>query len=55
MDEDDAMLLILQGRMDALEHRIDGLASMNDSLYTANTQLQHQVDSLSAPKRKKAK
>ena len=55
LDEDDAMLLILQGRMDALEHRIDGLASMNDSLYTANLQLQHQVDSLSAPKRKKAK
>ena len=55
LDEDDAMLLILQGRMDSLEHRIDGLASMNDSLYTANTQLQHQVDSLSAPKRKKAK
>ena len=55
LDEDDAMLLILQGRMDALEHRIDGLASMNDSLYTANLQLQHQVDSLSSPKRKKAK
>ena len=55
LDEDDAMLLILQGRMDALEHRIDGLASMNDSLYTANLKLQHQVDSLSAPKRKKAK
>ena len=55
LDEDDAMLLILQGRMDALEHRIDGLASMNDSLYTSNLKLQHQVDSLSAPKRKKAK
>ncbi len=55
LDENDAMVMTLQGRMDALEHRIDGLASMNDSLYTANVRLQHQVDSLSAPKKKKAK
>jgi uncharacterized hydrophobic protein (TIGR00271 family) len=48
LDENDAMVASLQGRMDALEHRIDGLASMNDSLYTANLQLQHKLDSLSA-------
>ena len=55
LNENDAMVSSLQGRLDALEHRLDGLASMNDSLYTASIQLQHQVDSLSAPKRKKAK
>lgn len=53
IDKNEALVHSMQGRMNHLEHRLDGLASMNDSLFTSNQFLQHQLDSLSKADRKK--
>ena len=54
IDENEALVVSLQSRLNSLENRLDGLISMNDSLYVTNVQLKHQVDSLSSlPSKKK--
>ena len=52
LDENEALVGSLQARMDFLENRLDGLSSVNDSLYATNLQLQHQLDSLSSSGKK---
>ena len=52
MNENDALVDALKGRLDAMEKRLDGLVGMNDSLFTENQRLQHLADSLASPDKK---
>lgn len=53
VNENDAEMESMKVRLNYLEKRLDGLAGMNDSLFTANQKLQHQLDSIKAPARSK--
>ena len=52
INENDRVVEALKGRLNAMEKRLDGLAGMNDSLYTENQRLRHLADSLAGPDKK---